>query len=325
MLSALHATFGEPADVLVAADTPAPQPQAGDLQIRTLLAPIHNHDLWTIRGKYGYKPPLPAVAGSEAVGIIEALGEGVAGFQIGQRVAVAGAHGTWTERFVAPSTLAVPLPAAVPDEIAAQLLAMPLSALFLLDFLQVKAGQWIIQNTANGAVGKTLAILAKARGVDVINLVRRDEAVAELAALGIEHAVSTSHDGWQQQVQQRVGGAVIVAGVDSIGGQASGEMMALLGEGGALVAFGRISGEPMQIDATDLIFRQVTVRGFWASLVSQRLEAGHKRRLVGELLTQAAQGALVLPVQGIYGLAEVGQAVAASLVPGRQGKVLLRP
>src|SRR5690606_25317934 len=105
-------TFGEPADVLELGDSPVPQPGPGEVRIKTLLSPIHNHDLWTVRGQYGYKPTLPAIGGSEAVGLVDALGEGVQGVTLGQRVAVAGVHGSWAEYFIAAAPLLVPLPAA---------------------------------------------------------------------------------------------------------------------------------------------------------------------------------------------------------------------
>ena len=92
MRSAIHHTFGEPAEVLVPGDSPLPQPGPGQVRIKTILAPIHNHDLWTVRGQYGYKPDLPAIGGSEAVGLVDALGPEVTGVTIGQRVAVASVH-----------------------------------------------------------------------------------------------------------------------------------------------------------------------------------------------------------------------------------------
>ena len=70
MRSAIHDVFGDPASVLYLADMPLPEPAAGDVRIRTILSPIHNHDLWTVRGAYGYKPVLPAIGGSEAVKIL---------------------------------------------------------------------------------------------------------------------------------------------------------------------------------------------------------------------------------------------------------------
>lgn len=325
MRAAIHTAFGDPTQVLHGGDVPQPTPAAGEVRIRTVLAPIHNHDLWTVRGQYGYKPELPAVGGSEGTGVIEALGEGVEGLKIGQRVSAASVHGTWAEYFIAPARMVIPMPDSIDDNTAAQLIAMPLSALMLLEFLQVKEGQWILQNAANGAVGKALAMLAKARGVHCINLVRRDAGVAEMAELGIDHTISTAQSDWMAQVQAKVGKASIAAAVDSVGGRASSELMTLLGDGGTLVSFGSMTGEPMQLSSGDVIFKQATVKGFWGSKVSQSMAPEDKRRLVGELLQLAGRGGLSLPVDGVFGLAEVAAAAKASLEPGRNGKVLLRP
>lgn len=325
MRSAIHTTFGEPADVLALGDSPIPQPGLGEVRIKTLLAPIHNHDLWTVRGKYGYKPALPAIGGSEAVGIVEALGEGVEGITIGQRVMAASVHGTWAEYFIAPARMVIPVPDGIADEAAAQLIAMPLSALMLLEFLQAEPGQWIVQNTANGAVGKTLAMLAAARGVHVLGLVRRDAGVDELKALGINNVLSTTQPDWKSRAQVLLGDTLAHAAVDSIGGQASADLVSLLGDNGTLVSFGTMAGEAMRIPSGDLIFKQATVKGFWGSKVSQQMSVENKRRLVGELLQRVLSGELELPVQAIYGLGDVAEAVTASLLPGRKGKVLLRP
>lgn len=324
MRSAIHTTFGEPSEVLELIDRPSPQPGPGEVRIKTLLAPIHNHDLWTIRGSYGYRPELPAIGGSEAVGIVDALGEGVVGPTVGQRVAVAGVHNTWAEYFLAPANVLVPMPPAIPDEAAAQIIAMPLSALMLLEFLNVESGQWIVQNTANGAVGKTLAMLAKARGVHVLNLVRRDAGVQELAALGIGNALSTAQPDWQERARSILGGSLARAAVDSIGGSASASLLSLLGEEGTLVSFGTMAAEPMQIDSGSLIFKQATVKGFWGSKVSQAMTPDNKRRLIGELLQRVLSGELKLTAEAIFNLNDAAQAAAASLQPGRKGKVLLR-
>lgn len=80
------------------------------------------------------------------------------------------------------------------DEKGCQIIAMPLSALMLLEDLKLSSGQWMIQNASTGAVGKNLAIMAATRGINVINLVRREAGIDELKALGIEHVVSTSSE-----------------------------------------------------------------------------------------------------------------------------------
>ncbi|MEE7547358.1 alcohol dehydrogenase catalytic domain-containing protein, partial [Xanthomonas sp. Kuri4-1] len=113
MRSVVHSSFGDPAQVLELADRPQPVPGPGEVRIRMRRAPIHNHDLWTIRGNYGYKPALPAIAGSEGAGVVEALGEGVDQVAVGQRVVAAAVHATWAESFLAPASGVVPLPDAL--------------------------------------------------------------------------------------------------------------------------------------------------------------------------------------------------------------------
>lgn len=324
MKSALHRQFGHPPEVLEAADSPIPQPGPGEVRIRMRLAPIHNHELWTVRGQYGYKPELPAIGGTEACGEVDALGEGVAGIAPGQRVAVAGVHGTWAEYFLAPAKVLVPVPDGIADEIAAQLVAMPLSALMLLESLAPSPGQWIAQNTANGAVGKTLALIAKARGIHVVNLVRSPAGVAEMEELGISHVVATQDEGWKKTARALTAGAPIVAAIDSIGGSASGDLLALLGDGGTLVSFGSMSGEPMQVSSGDLIFKQATIKGFWASRMGS-VNGKTRAELIGELIVLALDGTLRLPVEAIHDLVDIKAATTAALAGGRRGKVLLRP
>ncbi|WP_279477529.1 zinc-binding dehydrogenase [Aureimonas sp. SK2] len=325
MKSALHETFGDPAEVLHLADSPAPEPGPGEVRVRTILSPIHNHDLWTVRGSYGYKPELPAIGGSEAVGTIEAVGEGVDASMVGRRVAVAGVHGTWAESFHAKAGGVMPVPDEMEDEAAAQLIAMPFSAITLLEMLNVTQGEWVVQNAANGAVGRTLAALAEARGVHVVNLVRRDEGVAEMEAAGIANTVSTAADGWKDKVRAIAGGAPIKAGVDSIGGQASADLADLLAENGLFVCFGSMTGEPMIIPSGAVIFKQLTVKGFWGAKVMPATSPEDRRRLMGELVSRVLKGDLTLRADEIVPLSEIGRAVKASLAPGKVGKVLLKP
>jgi NADPH:quinone reductase-like Zn-dependent oxidoreductase len=326
MRSAQHDVFGDPAEVLHLADAPIPEPGPGKVRVRTRLAAIHNHNLWTVHGQYGYKPPLPAaIGGTEAVGTVDAVGEGVDAGLVGKRVTVADAHGTWAEYFLASAASLVPVPDVIPDEAAAQLIAMPMSAVVLLEFLGAKPGEWVVQNTANGAVGKTLAMLAKARGVHVVNLVRRDAGVAELEALGIANAVSTAAPDWKKKVTELTGGTSIRAGVDSVGGAASGDIAEILGDDALLVSFGSMTGEPMQISSGPVIFKQLTIKGFWLTKVRSTMSVGDRMRLVGELITLVAKGEIRLPVDGVYDLADIGAAVKASLTPGKTGKVLLKP
>ena len=323
MRAIVHEQFGEPEDVLHVADRPVPEPGPGQVRVRTTLATIHNHDLWTVRGTYGFVPDLPAASGTEAVGVVEALGEGVDRLAVGDRV-VAGAFGVWAEQFVADAATLMPAPAGLPDEAAAQLVAMPFSAVSLLHDLALEPGQWLVQNAANGAVGRMVAQVARARGIRVVGLVRRAEGVDELRDAGIGDVVATSDADWRDRLEAITGGEPIAAGVDSVGGSAAGDVLSVLGEGGTLVAFGSMGAPTLELPAGALIFKQATVRGFWGSVVSRRMEPAVKQRLFAELTERIAAGDLTLPVSSTHPFEDIRDAVRASLTPGRVGKVLLR-
>ncbi|WP_426183808.1 zinc-binding dehydrogenase [Microbacterium sp. TWP3-1-2b2] len=324
MRALIHHTFGEPEDVLTVEDRPLPDPGPGQVRLRVLLSPIHNHDLWTIRGTYGFKPALPAASGTEALGIVDALGEGVEGLEVGQRVVTGGTFGAWAEYLITKAAGLIRVPESIPDESASQLISMPFSTISLLEFLAVKEGDWIVQNAANGAVGRMLAQLGAARGVNVIGLVRRAEGVEELRAQGIADVVATDQDDWRERAAALTGGAPITAGVDSVGGEASGQVLSLIAENGTLVAFGAMSSPVMEISSGDVIFKQATVKGFWGSKVSKAMDPGTRAALFSELIRRVGDGTLTLPVSGVFDAADVGDAVRASNTPGRVGKVLLK-
>lgn len=325
MRALVQPQFGDPAEVLSVQEVPNPEPGPGEALVRVLLSPIHNHDLWTVRGSYGFKPEMPARAGTELVGVVESLGEGVEGLQAGQRVAIGGAFGAWAEYVVAPAKGLIPVPDEMPDEAAAQLVSMPFSAIALLDFLEVSEGDWIVQNAANGAVGRMVAQLAVARGVRVLGLVRRSAGVDELREQGIGDVVATDDDGWRERVREVVGDGKIFAGVDSVGGSAAGDVVSLLAEDGVLVVFGAMASPTLEIGSGEVIFKQVVIKGFWGSKVFPAMDREKRAALMGELVAGITSGVVTLPVEEVYPLEEISAAARASSEPGRRGKILLRP
>lgn len=322
MRSVIFEQFGKPSAVLKLAERPLPEPGAGQVRVRMTMSAIHNHDLMIIEGKYGYKPPLPAVPGTEAVGVVDALGEGVTTLRLEQRVC-GGGSAMWADYFVAGAGGLIALPDAVPDTTACQLVAMPLSAWRLFEELAVKPGDWIIQNAANGAVGKMLAERATERGVRTLNLVRRDAAIGELQALGIGDAVSTEHPGWEQRILDITKGAPIVRGLDSVGGLATDELLSVMGDQATLYYFGSLSQQKIQLTADNLLFKRQTIKGFWAAKPSDTLSPAAIGEMIGELVKRAADGRLTLPVAASFDLGDAAEAAEASDVPGRLGKVVL--
>lgn len=321
MRSAVYTTFGSPELVLKAEEQDIPVAGPGQVVVRMVLSPIHNHDLMTIAGQYGFKPTLPAVPGTEAVGVVEALGEGVTHLSIGQRVA-GGGEKTWAQFYLADARRLVPVPDSVSDETACQLVSMPLSAKMILESLDLKSGDWIVQNTANGAVGKLMVRFAAEKGINVIGLVRRDAAVAELAEQGIGNVVSTDAEGWQDTVKALTGGAPIIRALDSLGGDGPSQLLSVAADGAVLVSFGAMTQRPLKIAAGDLLFRGITVKGFWGAkppIAPERIGV-----LLGELVSAAAKGELVLPIEDSFPIDQVAAAAKASGEPGRKGKIAIR-
>jgi NADPH2:quinone reductase len=324
MRAVVHHEFGDPSAVLTVEEVPTPEPGAGEVRVRTVLATVHNHDLMTIRGVYGFKPGLPARAGTEAVGIVDALGEGVENLTVGQRV-VAGAFGVWAEYFIAPAAGLVPVGPELPDEVAAQLVAMPFSTLGLLDWLGLAEGDWLAQNAANGAVGRMLAQVAKARGINVLGLVRRAAGVDELAAQGIGNVVATDGEDWKAEVEKITGGAPIRVGVESIGGSAAGDLASLLAENGQLVIFGAMAAPVLEIPSRVILFNNVVVKGYWGGREGRAIPADKRSELFSELITRVTDGSMTLPAESVLSFEDIGAVDAANARPGRVGKVLLRP
>ncbi|MFV0446115.1 MAG: zinc-binding dehydrogenase [Planctomycetaceae bacterium] len=324
MHAVVYDRFGKPGEVVKCVDRPVPKPQPNEIRVRLLLSPIHNHDILTIRGDYGNRPPLPAIGGTEALGIVDALGADARHLQPGQRVVIARAPGAWAELFTAPARFVVPIDRNIPDELAAQMSSMPFSAGLALNELQAQPGDWVAVNAANGAVGKALAQIAIGRGLNVIGIVRSQFSRRVLDELGLDHVYVSDEPHWKDQVAKDVGDGRIAGAVDMVGGAASGDLLSLLSRRGTLLSFGAMDDARLQFSVSDLIYKETVVRGFWASRLVERITPQEAGALSAELAQLAAAGQLHLPVAGRFPLSEATAAMRAYYEP-RAGKLLFHP
>lgn len=323
MLAATYASFGEPAETIEQTAVALPEPGPGQVRVRLRLSPIHNHDLIIARGKYGFKPALPAIGGTEALGIVDKLGAGVDGFAVGQRVVTGGTMGAWADMFIAEEAALIPIPDELPDELAAQIVSMPVSALMALDRIDAKPGEWIVLNAANGAVGKVITQVATSRGVHVAGIVSREAARADLKTFGIDAVVSSAEEGWQAQLEQAIGEGRVAGAIDMIGGEQAGDLLHLISSGGKFLSFGLLSLEKLRLDAADLIYKELVIEGFWGQKVAERTTPEQLVGLIGELVSLGVAGKLRLPVAGVYPLRDSARAAAAAST-SRIGKILIR-
>lgn len=318
--------FGKPADVLRLDEVPTPEPGPGEVRVRLTHRSLNPADLHTILGHYGNLPDLPAVGGHEGTGYVEALGAGVTGVETEQRVVVLGVTGTWREAVVVPAADVFPVPDEVSDEDAAQLFVNPLTAWLLLAELGLGEGDWLLQTGATTQAGRIVIQLARRRGIRTINVVRREDARAQLEALGADVVLvataASDARSFRKRVFEITGGGAHGA-LDAVAGKAGGLAARALAEGATMLVYGGLSGEPLGIEAGPLIFRRITVRGFWRTRWFQLAPRAETLAALSHLADLIARDALVLPVDAAYDLADFREAIAHSRAPGRTGKVLL--
>jgi len=314
-----------PQDSIEAIEFELGPPDAGQVLIEVLAAPINPSDVLTLTGEYGILPPLPAVGGMEGVGKVIQLGEGVENLTVGQRVLLMGAGGTWTTHLHANAKQLVP----VPDGMDAQQQAMmtvnpPTSLLLLSEFVDLKPGDWVIQNAANSAVGGYLIQIARKRGIKTINVVRRESAVEALVKAGGDVVLVDGKD-LRKRVARATGGGRVPLAVDAIGGAATERLANAVIKGGMVVNYGLLSGEPCQFSGASLVFRDLTLRGFWLAKWYAEASAKQRTAVFAELGQMIAEGSLYARVQASYPIDQIKKAVAVAATGGRDGKILIEP
>lgn len=315
----------DPQASIQAVEFTLPAPEAGQAVIEVLAAPINPSDVLTLTGLYGMLPPLPAVGGNEGVGKVVALGPDTKGPPIGQTVLLPVGCGTWTTHVLADARTLMPLPNdADPLQLAMMTVNPPTALLMLSEFVELAPGEWVIQNAANSGVGAYLIQLATARGLKTVNVVRRESALAGVKETGGDVVLVDGPD-LAKRVAAATGGAKIRLGIDAVGGASTDHLAASLADGGVLVNYGAMSGQPCQVSPASFVFRNVTLRGFWLSQWFRNASPEQRMAVFGEIAQLIAGGKLKSRIQATYPIERIKDAVGAAAAGERDGKILVVP
>ncbi|MBK1840426.1 zinc-binding dehydrogenase [Azospirillum sp. YIM B02556] len=330
MRAAVYFKHGKPEEVLRAVDVADPAgPGRGEVLVRVLLRPVHHGDLLGVAGRYQPGSVLPeggVRVGFEGYGIVEQAGEGVA-LAAGARIAFFPGRGAWSEKAVVSADYVTEIPDTVSDEAAAQLHVNPLTTALLLRAVEAsgaKPGRDVVVLTAAGSAVARLTIgLLLERGYDVVGIVRREAGVNELNVVFPDlPVVSTDKSGWEKRVVSAADGRPVGVVLDPVGGETASAAAGLLSQGGSLISYGDLSGQPISIPALYVSTRGIRISGVtvgrWAELSPEMRKADLKLAL--EL---AAGRPELFPVAKTFDLAEVGEAAAFVERPGKMGTVLL--
>jgi trans-2-enoyl-CoA reductase len=317
--------YGTPRDVARTADVAdVGEPGPDEVVFDVLAFPINPADMWFCRGSYRLKPPLPATPGAECVGRVTAVGAAVRHVKKGDLV-INLQRENWAQRRKVKGDDAIPLPAGIDLKQAAMVRINPPTAqLMLSDFVDLNAGDWVIQNVANSAVGRLLIVLARQRGLRTVNVVRRAELADELKALGAD-IVIVDGDNLAQRVAKQTAEARIMLGVEAIGGAATGRLADCITTDGTLVHYGSMSGEDPEVGRSNFIYRGVRLTGFMLGRFLAKRSPEKIREIYARLAAQVMAGKLQAPVDTVYPIEKIKDALAHADKGGRNGKILVSP
>src|ERR1700683_3411916 len=229
-------TYRNPVEGLKYVDIPEPEaPGPNQVLIGVEFSPVNPSDLLLAQGIYGIRPALPTVIGGEGVGRVLAAGAGVENVKVGDRVLAPLSSFTWRERMVISADGLFALPAgADPQQLAMLAINPPTAALLLSEYVNLKPGEWVVQNSANSAVGRWVIAFAKKRGLKTVNIVRRPELVPELKAIGGDVVVVDSPD-VSKEIKTSVAQAELRLALDGVSGPATGVLASTLSPTGTLL------------------------------------------------------------------------------------------
>lgn len=299
----VHRAYGSPENVLNLEKVDTGDVTKGQLQLKWLAAPINPADINLIQGVYPSPPPLPAVAGSEGVAVVEKVGEGVSGIKTGDWVVpTAPSLGTWQTHSVVAASSVSKVPSDLPVEYAATLSVNPCTALRLLDdFVQLQSGDVIVQNGANSSVGQSVIQLARKKGVKTINVIRsrpdQAETVERMKAYGGDIVITEEYLRTPEFRRLVSDLPAPKLALNCTGGRSATDIARLLDNGGTMVTYGGMSRRAVQLPTSLLIFRNIQVKGFWLSDWTQKHSKQEQQNMLDTVANMARSGDLRLWIE----------------------------
>lgn len=302
-----------------------PMPGPDEVLVRMTLRPVHPADVSVVKG-YVANPSafkFPEVLGIEGVGEVARVGTAVKNLKVGDRVVTMGGYKTehWQQYVVRRGTEVFVVPDDVTEESAAQLFVNPLTAVGMLDVLNIPPGGYLLQTAATSCLARIVEDLAKHRGISVINVVSRPEAVAELEAKGAQHVVLSGTGDLMLQVLEATNGRKADAAIDALAGVSTTEVATVVKDKGTVLVYGAVTSRKMQLGVYDIVVRDVGLKGF----TLPRWRAEHPERAREEFKKLVSQVDKVFsPCSGErFVLGDAKEAILASEMRARGGKILL--
>lgn len=319
-------SFGGP-EVLGLDDIDVPEPRDGQVLVKMAFAGVNFTDVYRRQGDYAesvtYATPLPFILGVEGAGTVAALGTGVAGLAVGDRVAFTRNPGSYAEYCLAPAARLARVPDAVALDVASAVMTHGMTAHYLSSEFGLKAGDTALVHAAAGGVGQMLVQMLKLRGVRVIATVGSDAKAGVARALGADQVVIYTREDFREAARAFTEGHGVDVAFDSVGKATLHGSLYSLRRRGTCVLYGHASGlvrdfEPMELAEAGSV---LLTRTHMAHFVATPEEYA---RRANDVIRWIADETLKVSIQRIFDLADAGEAHAILESRGSIGKLLLR-
>jgi NADPH2:quinone reductase len=309
-------------EVLRLEDVPTPEPGPGQALVHVEAIGVNFIDCYHRTGLYTL--PLPFVPGQEAAGRVLKLGPGVSGLRVGDRVAYAGAPGSYAEAAVVPAEKLVPVPEQLEARTAAATMLQGMTAHYLATgTYPLKPGDTALVHAAAGGVGLLLIQIAKLKGARVFGTVSTPEKARLAREAGADEVIRYTEQDFEAEVMRLTAGRGVNVVYDSVARSTFDKSLNCVGRRGVLALFGQSSGPVPPFDPARLAKNGVYLTR--PSLTHYTASREELLQRSGEVLDWVMSGRLTVRIHQVLPLAKAAD--AHRMLEGRQttGKLLLLP
>ncbi len=313
-----------PLSDLVVADADRPDPGEGQVVVDVRAAGVNFVDGLLCQGQYQIKPPVPFYPGGEIAGEVSAVGNGVTGVAVGDRVLAYTGIGGFAEQVVVPARSLVAMPDGLGFGQAATLIQSYGTVLFTLTRRTwLQPGEWVLVLGAGGGVGLAAIDLARALGARVIAAASTQEKLDRATAMGAEATIAYEDEDLKVRARELSGGGVDVV-VDPVGGRHSEPALRATGPFGRFCVIGFASGPIASVPLNQVLLNNRTVVGVDWGAWTFRDPAGN-REMLAELVEMIGDGRLHPTVPTEYPLDQAAAVMSGLIDRSLSGKVVLVP
>ncbi|MBU1240030.1 zinc-binding dehydrogenase [Myxococcota bacterium] len=289
-------------------------------------ASINPSDLVFMRGSYGFAPREGVIPGLEGSGEIIACGKGLAPrLFLGRRVActpLVGEDGTFASHMITSVGNLVPLLPSLSYEEGASLIVNPLSAWLLLSKVRELNSHTILVTVSTGALGTMLVRLGKSLGYTIIGVVQKNEHVQGVKSAGASEVLVKNDPGFLNNLREMCHRYQTRVALDGAAGETTSLVVKAMPKGSTIILYGSLGGNAMELDASDFIFSDISLVGFWLYHFTRSASRMNMAKTF-YTVQKKVKKELATPVFATYPLHSINEAIACYLENRTQGKVIL--